>query len=230
MILYILQGWGRVQLPGSKVQEHCMGNNARFQFTLCFLSLFPVTYIQFFFFLLQMKVCQLRHQDAETLMTMVAARFLPGWRATKRRRRKMACVRGEVSFNRIMLWTVMNWWNLGGLLCCKLPELSCGSRWNDSGRSWCHSVAVGVRLFVCWLITLDKELGPDQHYWAPGSLLLTPLFSISWQALGQRLLLFWMDQGALSQRILKEQKHSSTRWWKHCMRSALRYSLLSSAG
>lgn len=118
----------------------------------------------------------------------------------------------------------------GGLLCCKLPELSCGSRWNDSGRSWCHSVAVGVRLFVCWLITLDKELGPDQHYWAPGSLLLTPLFSVSWQALGQRLLLFWMDQGALSQRILKEQKHSSTRWWKRCMRSALRYSLLSSAG
>lgn len=94
--------------------------------SLCFLSLFPVTYIQFIF-LLQMKVCQLRHQDAETLMTMVAARFLPGWRATKRRRRKMACVRGEVSFNRIMLWTVMNWWNLGGLLCCKLPELSCGS-------------------------------------------------------------------------------------------------------
>lgn len=115
MILYILQGWGRVQLPGSKVQEHCMGNNARFQFTLCFLSLFPVTYIQFIF-LLQMKVCQLRHQDAETLMTMVAARFLPGWRVTKRRRRKMACVCGEVSFYRTMLWTVMNWWNLGG--CC----------------------------------------------------------------------------------------------------------------
>lgn len=90
-------------------------------------------------------------------MPLVITSSLLGWSRTKRRRRRMACVRGEVSLNS----HAMDWQSLGSC-----STMSCSSCWN---YSWV--VLMQFSFLFPWncLCTdwLHKELGADQDWWWP---------------------------------------------------------------